>query len=98
MLRKCYFFLIFQEKDFTIIKLKDTFISLVTAAYIQQAPIGELKEGSEVPTLEPVATIVPELNTGALMQAASTGDLSEINDSEWFLFFLNVLFVSRLTF
>lgn len=71
-----------QEKNINIVKLKDTFISLVTAAYIQQAPVAQLSEGSEVPTLIPVATIVPELDTRALIQAASTGDISEINDSK----------------
>lgn len=71
-----------QEKNINIVKLKDTFISLVTAAYIQQALVAQLSEGSEVPTLIPVATIVPELDTRALIQAASTGDISEINDSK----------------
>ncbi|KOB78292.1 putative DNA-directed RNA polymerase III, 62-kS-subunit, partial [Operophtera brumata] len=53
---------------------KDTFISLVTAAYIQQAPVAELSEGGDLPTLVPVATIVPDLDTRALIQAAATGD------------------------
>ena len=67
------------------------FISLVTAGYIQQAPVAELKEGSEIPTLVPVATIVPDMlvsRTGilALVQAMSTGSISEINDSKYYLF------------
>lgn len=59
------------------------FISLVTAGYIQQAPVAELKEGSEIPTLVPVATIVPDIDTRALIQALNTGSISEINDSKW---------------
>lgn len=55
-----------------MLQLKETFISLVTAAYIQQAAVAELKEGSDVPTLVPVATIVPDLDTRTLLQAAST--------------------------
>ncbi|XP_047027290.1 DNA-directed RNA polymerase III subunit RPC3 [Helicoverpa zea] len=70
-----------KEKNITIISLKDMFISLVTAGYIQQAPVAELKEGSEIPTLVPVATIVPELDTRALVQAMNTGSISEINDN-----------------
>ncbi|KAJ8720742.1 hypothetical protein PYW08_006207 [Mythimna loreyi] len=75
-----------KEKNITIVTLKDMFISLVTAGYIQQAPVAELKEGSEVPTLVPVATIVPDLlvsrnGTLALVQAMSSGSISEINDN-----------------
>ncbi|XP_072945441.1 DNA-directed RNA polymerase III subunit RPC3 isoform X2 [Epargyreus clarus] len=68
-----------KVKNITIINLKDTFISLATAGYIQQAPFAELKEGSEVPTLVPVATIVPELDARTLMQAMTSG--TDINDT-----------------
>ncbi|XP_053616112.1 DNA-directed RNA polymerase III subunit RPC3 [Plodia interpunctella] len=68
-----------QEKNITIVKLKDTFISLATAAYIQQSPVEEAREGSnEVPTLVPVATIVPELDIRSLIQAMANP--SEITD------------------
>ncbi|XP_075981899.1 RNA polymerase III subunit C [Anticarsia gemmatalis] len=70
-----------KEKNITILNLKEMFISLVTAAYIQQTPVAELKEGSEIPTLVPVATIVPDLDTRTLMQAMSAGNLSEVNDN-----------------
>lgn len=76
----CFFF---QEKNINIVKLKDTFISLVTAGYIQQAPVAEMKEGSEVPTLVPVATIVPDLDARVLLQAMNSGNLAEANDSEY---------------
>lgn len=64
-----------------MVKLKDTFISLATAGYIQQSPVEEVKEGCEIPTLVPVATIVPELDTRTLMQAMANP--SEIKDSEF---------------
>lgn len=58
------------------------FVSLVTAGYIQQAPVAELKEGSEIPTLVPVATIVPDIEIRPLIQAMTTGDTSELKDSK----------------
>lgn len=58
------------------------FVSLATAAYIQQAPVAELKEGSEIPTLTPVATIVPDLDARNLLQIVQSGNLSEANDSK----------------
>ncbi|XP_026736541.1 DNA-directed RNA polymerase III subunit RPC3 [Trichoplusia ni] len=70
-----------KEKNITILKLKEMFISLVTAGYIQQAPVAELKEGSEVPTLVPVATIVPDIEIRPLIQAMSSGDTSELKDN-----------------
>ncbi|XP_049878714.1 DNA-directed RNA polymerase III subunit RPC3 [Pectinophora gossypiella] len=70
-----------KEKNISVVKLRDTFISLATAGYIQQAPVAELKEGSEVPTMVPVATIVPDLDARLLANAVNTGDLSEINDN-----------------
>ncbi|XP_026751660.1 DNA-directed RNA polymerase III subunit RPC3 [Galleria mellonella] len=69
-----------EVKNITMSKLKDTFISLATAGYIQQAPVEEVKEGCEIPTLVPVATIVPELDTRHLLHAM-TMDISEITDN-----------------
>ncbi|GBP64016.1 DNA-directed RNA polymerase III subunit RPC3 [Eumeta japonica] len=69
-----------KDKNINIIMLKDTFISLVTAGYIQQAPIADSKENTEVPTLVPVVTIVPEFDSRALLQALATGDDSALND------------------
>ncbi|CAF4952069.1 unnamed protein product [Pieris macdunnoughi] len=67
-----------KDKNLTIVTLKDTFISLATAAYIQQAPVAEMKEGSEIPNLVQVATIVPDLDTRALMQAmANPADIKD---------------------
>ncbi|XP_047507722.1 DNA-directed RNA polymerase III subunit RPC3 isoform X1 [Pieris napi] len=67
-----------KDKNLTIVTLKDTFISLATAAYIQQAPVAEIKEGSEIPNLVQVATIVPDLDTRALMQAmANPADIKD---------------------
>lgn len=66
-----------------MVKLKDTFISLATAGYIQQAPVAELKD-SEIPTLVPVATIVPDLDMRDLMQAMSN-NLSDCKDSKYIL-------------
>ncbi|KAI8441033.1 hypothetical protein MSG28_009305 [Choristoneura fumiferana] len=71
-----------NEKNISIITLKDTFVSLATAGYIQQAPVAEMKEGSEIPTLVPVATIVPELDGRALVQAMTSGNTADINDKE----------------
>lgn len=70
-----------KEKSITILGLKDMFISLVTAGYIQQAPVAELKEGSEIPTLVPVATIVPDLDSRALVQAMNNGHINDIKDN-----------------
>ncbi|XP_026330557.1 DNA-directed RNA polymerase III subunit RPC3 [Hyposmocoma kahamanoa] len=70
-----------KEKNISVISLKDTFVSLATATYIQQAPVAELKEGSDIPTLVPVATIVPDFDVRALVQAVASGDLSGINDN-----------------
>ncbi|CAH0397188.1 unnamed protein product [Chilo suppressalis] len=70
-----------KESNINVIQLKDTFVSLATAAYIQQAPVAELKEDCEVPTLVPVATIVPDLDTRALIQAVNTGNIADINDN-----------------
>ncbi|XP_060806276.1 DNA-directed RNA polymerase III subunit RPC3 [Amyelois transitella] len=68
-----------KEKNLTMVQLKDTFISLATAGYIQQSPVEETKEGAnEVPTLVPVATIVPDLDTRALIQAMAKPE--EITD------------------
>lgn len=66
----------------TIMKLKDIFISLITAGYIQQASVAELKEGSEIPTLVPVATITPEIDVRALIKIMNSGNLAESSDSE----------------
>ncbi|KAL0829722.1 hypothetical protein ABMA28_003218 [Loxostege sticticalis] len=70
-----------KEKNINIVKLKDVFISLATAGYIQQAPVAEIKEGSEIPTLVPVATIVPDLDARQLMQVMNSGNLAEANDN-----------------
>ncbi|CAG9782262.1 unnamed protein product [Diatraea saccharalis] len=70
-----------KEKNINIVQLKDTFISLATAGYIQQAPVAEVKEGSEVPTLVPVATIVPDLDARVLIQAVNTGNIADIKDN-----------------
>ncbi|XP_061717107.1 DNA-directed RNA polymerase III subunit RPC3 [Cydia pomonella] len=70
-----------KDKNISIITLKDTFVSLATAGYIQQAPVAETKEGSEVPTLTPVATIVPELDSRVLLQAMAAGSLADVNDN-----------------
>lgn len=70
-----------KEKNITILNLKEMFISLVTASYIQQAPVAELKEGSDIPTLVPVATIVPDLDTRMLMQVMSTGNITDVKDN-----------------
>lgn len=69
-----------QEKNLTIVSLKDTFISLATATYIQQAPVAEIKEGSDVPNLVQVVTIVPDLDTRGLMQAMANP--ADIQDSK----------------
>lgn len=63
---------------------------MATAGYIQQAPVAVLKEGSELPTLEQVATIVPDLELRTLQQAM-TMNLNEINDSK-----LNIMYVCNL--
>ncbi|XP_041969527.1 DNA-directed RNA polymerase III subunit RPC3 [Aricia agestis] len=68
-----------KEKNISLVKLKDTFISLATAAYIQQAPVAELKEGSDIPTLVPVATIVPDIDVRDLIQAMN--NLAESKDN-----------------
>ncbi|XP_073954728.1 RNA polymerase III subunit C [Choristoneura fumiferana] len=70
-----------KEKNISIITLKDTFVSLATAGYIQQAPVAEMKEGSEIPTLVPVATIVPELDGRALVQAMTSGNTADMKDN-----------------
>ncbi|KAL4706683.1 hypothetical protein ACJJTC_014438 [Scirpophaga incertulas] len=70
-----------KEKNINIIRLKDTFISLATAGYIQQAPVAELNEGSEIPTLVPVATIVPDLDSRVIVQAMNSGNIAEANDN-----------------
>ncbi|CAH0719198.1 unnamed protein product, partial [Brenthis ino] len=70
-----------KEKNLNMVKLKDTFISLATAGYIQQAPVAELKD-SEIPTLVPVATIVPDLDMRDLMQAMSN-NLSDCKDNTY---------------
>lgn len=59
-------------------------MSLATAGYIQQAPVAEMKEGSDIPTLVPVATIVPELDSRALVQAMTSGSAADLKDSEYF--------------
>lgn len=58
------------------------FISLATAGYIQQAPVAELKEGSDIPTLVPVATIVPDLDTRMLQQVMNAGNFNDVKDSK----------------
>ncbi|XP_063831985.1 DNA-directed RNA polymerase III subunit RPC3 [Ostrinia nubilalis] len=70
-----------KEKNINIVQLKDVFISLATAGYIQQAPVAELKEGSEIPTLVPVATIVPDIDVRNLIQIMNSGTLAEVNDN-----------------
>ncbi|CAK1589198.1 unnamed protein product [Parnassius mnemosyne] len=71
-----------KEKNITILKLRDTFVSLATAGYIQQAPVADTKEGSsDVPSLVPVATIVPDLDTRQLLHAMTTGSLADIKDN-----------------
>lgn len=70
-----------KEKNMTIVKLKDIFISLITAGYIQQASVAELKEGSEIPTLVPVATITPEIDVRALIKIMNSGNLAESSDN-----------------
>lgn len=45
--------------------------------------MAEIKEGSEIPTLVPVATIVPDLDARQLMQVMNSGNLAEANDSEY---------------
>lgn len=70
-----------KEKNITILKLKEMFVSLATAGYIQQAPVAELKEGSDIPTLVPVATIVPDLDNRTLLQAMTAGNLNEVKDN-----------------
>ncbi|VVD02323.1 unnamed protein product [Leptidea sinapis] len=70
-----------KEKNINIVQLKDTFISLATAGYIQQSPVAEIKEGSEIPTLVPVATIVPDLDARVLMQAmANPADVKDTGE------------------
>ncbi|KAJ0172728.1 hypothetical protein K1T71_011867 [Dendrolimus kikuchii] len=69
-----------KDKNIELKILKDTFISLATAGYIQQAPVAVLKEGSELPTLEHVATIVPDLDLRTLQQAM-TMNLNDIKDN-----------------
>ncbi|XP_045453789.1 DNA-directed RNA polymerase III subunit RPC3 [Melitaea cinxia] len=71
-----------KEKNLTMVKLKDTFISLATAGYIQQAPVAELKDGSDIPTLVPVATIVPDLDVRELLQAMSS-NLADCKDNTY---------------
>lgn len=60
-------------------KLRDIFISIATARYIQQAPVAD---NSEVPSLEPVATIVPDIDVRQLAQAMATDTLADVNDSK----------------
>ncbi|CAH2088053.1 unnamed protein product [Euphydryas editha] len=71
-----------KEKNLNMVNLKDTFISLATAGYIQQAPVAELKDGSEIPTLVPVATIVPDLDARELLQAMSS-NLADCKDNTY---------------
>lgn len=60
-------------------KLKDTFISLATAGYIQQAPVAEIN--NEIPVLVPVATIVPDLDVRELINAMNS-NLNNVSDSK----------------
>lgn len=76
-----------------MVKLKDTFISLATAGYIQQAPVAELKD-SDIPALVPVATIVPDLDVRELMQAM-TNNLIDCKDSKYKGF---ILFKLKITY
>ncbi|XP_045778619.1 DNA-directed RNA polymerase III subunit RPC3 [Maniola jurtina] len=69
-----------KEKNLNLMNLKDTFISLVTAGYIQQAPLAELREGSEVPTLVAAETKAPELDMRELMQAVAS-NLADVKDN-----------------
>ncbi|XP_068623119.1 DNA-directed RNA polymerase III subunit RPC3 [Battus philenor] len=70
-----------KENNITMIKLRDTFVSLATAGYIQQAPVADAKEASDVPSLVPVATIVPDLDIRQLMHAMSAGNMADIKDN-----------------
>ncbi|XP_013141101.1 PREDICTED: DNA-directed RNA polymerase III subunit RPC3 [Papilio polytes] len=67
-----------KEKNITLVKLRDIFISIATARYIQQAPVAD---NSEVPSLEPVATIVPDIDVRQLAQAMATDTLADVNDN-----------------
>ncbi|XP_048481353.1 DNA-directed RNA polymerase III subunit RPC3 [Plutella xylostella] len=70
-----------REKNISIVSLKDMFISLATAGYLQQAAVAEVKEGEggEVPTMVAVATIVPELDARTLVLAMNEG--AEVTDN-----------------
>ncbi|OWR43464.1 DNA-directed RNA polymerase III subunit RPC3-like [Danaus plexippus] len=67
-----------KEKNLNIVKLKDTFISLATAGYIQQAPVAEIN--NEIPVLVPVATIVPDLDVRELINAMNS-NLNNVSDN-----------------
>lgn len=53
----------------------------MTAGYIQQAPVAEVKEGADLPVLVTVATIVPDLDARTLV-LAMTDPKADINDSK----------------
>ncbi|CAH2207895.1 jg6038 [Pararge aegeria aegeria] len=72
-----------KEKNLNMINLRDTFTSLVTAGYIQQAPVAELREGSDIPTLVAAETKVPEFDLRDLMQAM-TSNLADVKDSMYY--------------
>ncbi|XP_013171759.1 PREDICTED: DNA-directed RNA polymerase III subunit RPC3 isoform X1 [Papilio xuthus] len=67
-----------KKKNITLVKLRDVFISIATARYIQQAPVADK---SEVPSLEPVATIVPDIDIRQLAQAIATDTLADVSDN-----------------
>ncbi|XP_013171760.1 PREDICTED: DNA-directed RNA polymerase III subunit RPC3 isoform X2 [Papilio xuthus] len=67
-----------DKKNITLVKLRDVFISIATARYIQQAPVADK---SEVPSLEPVATIVPDIDIRQLAQAIATDTLADVSDN-----------------
>ncbi|XP_062528126.1 DNA-directed RNA polymerase III subunit RPC3 isoform X3 [Bombyx mori] len=47
----------------------------------KQASVAELKEGSEIPTLVPVATITPEIDVRAVIKIMNSGNLAESSDN-----------------
>lgn len=67
-------------QNITIVSLKDMFISLVTASYIQQAPVAETINGITLPALVTVATIVPDLDARTLVLAMNDPK-ADIKDS-----------------
>lgn len=75
----------FQEKNITVVSLRDTFISLITAGYIHRAPMPSTdSEDTQVPVLESredFSQALPEINIQAIMLKFKGDDSVDFNGS-----------------